>query len=92
MNNDYNICEILSIRPPYLFVNKIEELNAIYGQQQLDSIACTLNLIDNNKSDKIENLKKHNIQKCINWCLKYNMPHNNSHTGNIFLSKNTETH
>jgi 23S rRNA U2552 (ribose-2'-O)-methylase RlmE/FtsJ len=89
-NNDHNICEFLLTRPPYLFVNKIEELNAIYGQQQLDSIASTLNLIDNNKSDKIETLKKHNIQKCINWCHKYNMPHNNSHVGNIFLTKNTD--
>jgi 23S rRNA U2552 (ribose-2'-O)-methylase RlmE/FtsJ len=93
INKEHNISEILSMRPPYLFVNKIEELNAIYGQQQLDSIACTLNLIDNNKTDKIENLKKHNIQKCINWCLKYNMPHNNSHMGNnIFLSKKPDTH
>ena len=80
-----NISEIFTMRTPYLFVNKIEEINAIYGQQQLDSIASTLNLIDNNKSDKIENLKKHNIQKCVSWCQKYNLPHNKNNTGNIFL-------
>lgn len=82
---DVNISEIFTVRPPYLFINKIEEINAIYGQQQLDSIATTLNLIDNNKSDKIENLKKHNIQKCVSWCQKYNLPHNKNNTGNIFL-------
>lgn len=80
-----NISEIFTMRTPYLFINKIEEINAIYGQQQLDSIASTLNLIDNNKSDKIENLKKHNIQKCVSWCQKYNLPHNKNNTGNIFL-------
>ena len=90
VDNDKSICEILSVRPPYLFVNKIEELNAIYGQQQLDSIAITLNLIDNNKTDKIENLKKQNIQKCVTWCQKYNLPHNKNNSGNIFLNKHTE--
>lgn len=90
VGDDKSIYEILSIRPPYLFVNKIEELNAIYGQQQLDSIANTLNLIDNHKSDKIENLKKQNIQKCVSWCQKYNLPHNKNNSGNIFLNKHAE--
>ena len=74
-NND-NIVKILSVEIPYLFSNKIEELNAIYGQQQLDSISNTLNLINNGKPDKIENIKKNNIQKCISWCQKYNLPFN----------------
>ena len=80
-NND-NIVKILSLEIPYLFSNKIEELNAIYGQQQLDSISNTLNLIYNSKTDKIENIKKNNIQKCISWCQKYNLPFNKINLSN----------
>ena len=80
-DND-NIVKILSIEIPYLFSNKIEELNAIYGQQQLDSISNTLNLIYNSKTDKIENIKKNNIQKCISWCQKYNLPFNKINLSN----------
>lgn len=72
---------------PYIFLNKLEEINAILGQQQLDSIVSTIYLIDNNnRNDKIEYIKKKNIQKCINWCIKNNIPYNN--TQNIFTSTN----
>ena len=83
-----NIVKILSIEIPYLFSIKIEELNAIYGQQQLDSISNTLNLISNSKTDKIENIKKNNIQKCISWCQKYNLPFNKiNFSNNIKLNQ-----
>jgi hypothetical protein len=52
-------------------------------------------LIDNNVKydkgnyDKIEHLKKKNIQKCITWCQTHNIPYNkiNQNT-NIFLNSN----
>jgi len=72
---------------PYLFINKVEEYNAILGQQQIDTIVSTIYLIDNNnKYDKVEHLKKKYIQKCIAWCQKFNIPYNNViQTNNMFL-------
>jgi hypothetical protein len=72
----------------YLFTNKIEEFNAILGQQQIDTIVSTIYLIDNNnnKYDKIEHMKKKNIQKCIAWCQKYGIPYNNIiQSNNLFI-------
>jgi len=82
---------LFKFKIPYIFINKLEEINAILGQQQIDTIVTTIYLIDNNnKNDKLEHIKKKNIQKCINWCIKYNIPYNNIQniytTNNIFLA------
>ena len=82
INDNKPIRRFLNINIPYFYINKIEDVNAIFGQQQLENIIATLYLLDNNKPDKIESLKKNNIQKCIQWCSKYKLPHNN----NIFYS------
>ena len=73
---------------PYIFTNKIEEYNAINGQQQVDTIVSTIYLIDNNnKYDKLEHIKKKNIQKCINWCQKFDIPHNTIiQANNMFMT------
>ena len=72
---------------PHYFLNKVEEYNAIFGQQQLENISMTLNLIDNSKNDKLELIKKHNIQKCINWCQQFKMEYNAVvQVNNIFLA------
>lgn len=85
--NDYLI-QILTINIPYILSSKIEECNAICGQQQIECIAGTLNLMDNNKYDKLETLKKNNVQKCKQWCQKYKLPyHKNIITNNIFLQQ-----
>ena len=71
---------------PYLVVNKVEEYNAIFGQQQIESIANTLNLIENPKHEKVDAMKKANIGKCIAWCQKYKLPYNRTiQTTNVFL-------
>ena len=81
-----NMKRILSIDIPYIFISRVEEYNAIFGQQQIESITSTLNLIDNNKYDRLDTMKKNNIQKCINWCQKYKLPYNKVITSNnIFL-------
>jgi 23S rRNA U2552 (ribose-2'-O)-methylase RlmE/FtsJ len=55
-----------------LFTIKLEEYNAIIGQQQIDNIYYTLSLIDNyQKNDKLDVLIKKNVQKCNIWCEKY---------------------
>jgi len=87
LNNNVEIERILSVQIPYIYTCKIEEYNAIFGQQQIENIASTLNIMNNsNKLDKLENMKKNNIQKCIHWCQKYNLPYNKTLTNiNIFL-------
>lgn len=72
---------------PYYFINKIEESNAVIGQTQLENMVLIINTIKNrNKDDKIELMKRNNIQKCILWCEKYKIPHNKFiDKTNIFL-------
>lgn len=69
-----NIERLFSINIPYYISNKIEEYNAIFGQQQLENILNTLSIMSNNKHDKFEIIKKQNISKCINWCIRYKLP------------------
>jgi len=73
---------------PNIYITAIEEINAVLGQQQIESICTTLNLIDNNKYDRLENMKKNNTQKCINWCQKHHLPYNKIVSStNIFLNR-----
>jgi hypothetical protein len=61
---------------PYYFKNKIEDLNTIIGQQQLDSLNQLILMYKNKtKENKIDVIKKHNIYKCIYWCEKYKIPY-----------------
>lgn len=87
IEGDVEIERLLTLNIPYIYTSQIEEYNAIFGQQQLENIASTLNIINsNNKRDKLENMKKNNIQKCIIWCQKYNLPYNKTITNsNAFL-------
>jgi hypothetical protein len=73
---------------PYYFLNKIEESNAVIGQQQLESYDQIINIFKNkNKEDKVESLKRNHIQKCIQWCEKNQIPHNKfTDKINIFLN------
>ena len=86
-NNSNNISSILSNNIPCYFLNKIDDINIIFGQQQLETIDHLINMFKNkNKDDKLELLKKANIQKSINWCEKYKIPYNKIiDKPNIFL-------
>ena len=80
----------LTIPIPYLFVTSLQEINAIYGQAQIECISQTLNLITSSPHDRIENLKKAHITKCTNWCSKFKMPFNKINiSANIFLANRT---
>ena len=86
-NNNNCIHRFLNIPISNYFLTKLEEYNSIFGQQQIENIYYTISLIETkNKAEKIDALIKTNIQKCIPWCLKYDVPHNII-TGNtnIFL-------
>ena len=85
LNTKKTITRVLNINIPYLYINKLEDINAILGQQQLENILYTLHLLDNNRSDKLELIKKNNIQKCIQWCIKNSLPYyKNINQSNIF--------
>jgi hypothetical protein len=82
-----NIQSIINFDLPYYFLNKIDDINLIMGQQQLELFEQVINiLLSKNKEDKIESLKKYNIQKCVQWCEKFKIPCNKfSDKINIFL-------
>ena len=86
-NSNINISSIINCEIPSYFINKIDDINIIIGQQQLESIDQIINILKNkNKEEKVENIKKTNIQKSIIWCEKFKIPHNNfSEKVNIFL-------
>ena len=81
------IISLISHELPYYFMNKVEEANIIIGHQQLESMEQFVNMLKNKyKEDKIEILKKNNIQKCIQFCEKFKIPYNSFFNKvNIFL-------
>lgn len=50
LDNINNIYSLFNFDLPKLFINKIEEINAIYGQQQIENINTTLNIIRENRN------------------------------------------
>jgi hypothetical protein len=87
IKEDKYISSIIKHDLPYYFINKIEESNIIIGHQQIELINQLICILKNkNKEEKIEMLKKNNIQKCIQWCEKYKLPYNKLYDKiNIFL-------
>jgi hypothetical protein len=91
--DDNNIIDILGYDVPYYFKNKIDDLNIIIGQQQIEALDQIIAIFKNkNKNDKIESIKKSNIQKSVSWCEKYKIPCNKfTEKTNIFLPIINET-
>jgi len=89
---DKNIVSILDFDIPNYFLMKMDDMNIIIGQQQLESLDMIINVLKNkNREDKIETIKKSNIQKSVAWCEKYKIPCNRfSEKINIFLPINKE--
>jgi len=71
-NIEKKIVRYLCIPLTSVFLSKIEECNAIFGQQQIENIHLTLNMILD-KNDNRDYLVRTNLQKCIAWCGKYNI-------------------
>jgi hypothetical protein len=77
VKNYDSLSSILKTQLPLFFLTKIEEFNAVYGQQQLEAYDHLINVMNNkHKYDKMDTLKKINIQKGILWCEKYSIPCN----------------
>ena len=73
---DYVVESIIDVEIDNMFLTKMNDICSVIGQQQLENISVTLNLIMNPKSEKIESYKKSNMMNCINWCIKHNLPYN----------------
>lgn len=77
------------------FLNRIEEMNAMVSFQQIENITSTLSIITNHRNaEKLEQYKRANVNKCIAWCEKYEIPYNAHHacfqSTNIFLHKSIQ--
>ena len=77
INNKPFIVDFLNISLPYIFINKIEESNAIFGQQQIENINNTITkIINNEKIEFNEELIYSNINRCLIWCNRNDIPVN----------------
>jgi 23S rRNA U2552 (ribose-2'-O)-methylase RlmE/FtsJ len=84
------ITSLLPFEHDLHYLNKLEECNAIIGQQQMETINATINLILNKcNTEKLEMMKRFNLVKCMSWCDKHGIPYNHiSQSNNIFLNNN----
>jgi 23S rRNA U2552 (ribose-2'-O)-methylase RlmE/FtsJ len=71
---DQCIKSIFNFQIPLTFIKEVEELNCIFGKKQLNTIHSTLMMIQEQRYDKIERLRKINIDKCVQWCIKNGVP------------------
>lgn len=86
-HNSEFISSLIDNEMSHYFINKIEESNIVIGQQQLEALGQIISIIKNkNRDEKMETLKKNNIQKCILWCERHQIPYNKFiEKTNIFL-------
>jgi 23S rRNA U2552 (ribose-2'-O)-methylase RlmE/FtsJ len=75
------LTSIFNIPISNLFIDKIKEINSIYGQSQIENIISILNNIkDTTRYEKQEQLKKSYLGKCVKWCSKNNLPINSCYS------------
>jgi hypothetical protein len=89
--NCTNIKSILDIDISYFFITKLNDTNVILCQQQLEALDYLINIFSKKKEEKLDNIRKINIQKSIVWCEKYKIPCNRFiEKTNIFLPINKD--
>jgi hypothetical protein len=86
------VSSLLDEHVPLHFINKLEEIDVIIGQQQMEAFCQIINVLKHkNKEDKLELYKRNNLIKCVQWCEKYHIPHNKlQEKGNSFTQKQTK--
>lgn len=86
--NNITIVSLLDKEIPCYFLNKIYDLNSILVQQQLEVMEQLITILKTkNREEKMEILKKNNMQKSIIWCEKFKIPYNKfTEKTNMFLS------
>lgn len=71
-NTKEPIYRILNVSIPFFFMNKLEEINYILGQSQLEQIHTILLMIGHKyKQEKIHGMAKMNMQKSVEWLNKH---------------------
>ena len=92
INTEKYINRFLQTPISLFFQTKLEEYNSVFGQQQIENIYYTLGLIENkNKSnDKIDNIIKLNVQKCLQWCIKHNIQYNDTGYADVIIDYENE--
>jgi 23S rRNA U2552 (ribose-2'-O)-methylase RlmE/FtsJ len=85
INNVDTISSLFNQQLNKHFLTKIQEINAIYGEQQLENISSTLNLI---KELKVLNLKYNLINNEYSSLFKYLYIYNKSVTTNCLITDN----
>lgn len=77
--SENKLVQIFNHNMNIFFLNKMQDINAIYGQQQIENILQTINYICDksiNLNERIDKIKLSNLNKCIKWCKDYNQPIN----------------
>lgn len=80
------LSQIFDINLPIALQNKLVELNAVFGQQQIENIKYTIQLINDkdHKYERVSTSKKNNIQKALDWCARYKVQCIEQKRTNIF--------
>lgn len=85
-SGEYNIEKLLDYDLPCNFMNRIDDINLIYGQQQLEFMNTIISILKNkNKVERLEQTLKLNIQKTLQWCIRNNVPYNREYSEKINL-------
>ena len=72
-----HITQLINYDTPAYFIYKINEINLIIGQQQLELSRQLLHIyMGQNQLLKLDQYKQKNIQKWVEWCSKMNIPYN----------------
>lgn len=92
VDTQHHILRLLNVEIPRHFTKQIEDVNAIFGQQQIENIHYTISIIDKHpKYDKTEQLTQQNIAKCVHWCIENQVPYNTITSSNLFLGSDNAT-
>ena len=84
METPIYISSIIDSSLPCYFISKINDINIIIGQQQLDAIHQMIIFFKNNNKDKMNQLIKMHIYKSIKWCEKFKIPYTSIDTGKSY--------
>lgn len=69
-----NIQSILENTIPYYFITQLNNINIVIVQTQLQSITNIITILKNkHNEDKLEMIRKINIQKSMKWCERYKL-------------------
>lgn len=85
----FYISSLFDYSLPYYFITKINDININIGQQQLDIIQQMILFFKNKNKEKINQLIKMHIYKCIKWCDKFKIPYNINLNGILNTNINT---